>query len=67
VEILQDRLCGLVVRGPGCRSRGPVFDSRNYQIFWVAVGLKRSLLSLVRIIEELLERKSNGSGLGNRD
>jgi hypothetical protein len=28
-----DRLCGLVVRVPGYRSRGPVFDSRRYQIF----------------------------------
>jgi hypothetical protein len=28
-----DRLCGLVVRVPGYRSRGPRFDSRRYQIF----------------------------------
>jgi hypothetical protein len=28
-----DRLCGLVVRVPGYRSRGPCFDSRRYQIF----------------------------------
>jgi hypothetical protein len=28
-----DRLCGLVVRVPGYRSRGPGFDSRWYQIF----------------------------------
>jgi hypothetical protein len=33
------------------------FDSRRYQIFWLAVGLKRGPLSLVRIIEELLETK----------
>jgi hypothetical protein len=31
------------------------------------VGLERSPLSLVRINEELLERKSSGSGLENRD
>jgi hypothetical protein len=28
-----DRLCGLVVRDSGCRSRGPGFDSRRFQIF----------------------------------
>jgi hypothetical protein len=39
------------------------FDSRRYQIFWEVVGLKRGPLSLVSTIEELLERKSNGSGL----
>jgi hypothetical protein len=27
------RLCGLVLRGPGCKPRDPVFDSRRYQIF----------------------------------
>jgi hypothetical protein len=32
-----------------------------------AVGLERGPLSLVRIIEELLERKSSGSGLENRN
>jgi hypothetical protein len=30
------------------------------------VGLERGPLSLVRIIEELLERKSSGSGQENR-
>jgi hypothetical protein len=42
-----DRLCGLVVRVPGYRSRGPG--------------------SLVSTIEELLERKSSGSGLENQE
>jgi hypothetical protein len=42
-------------------------DSRRYQIFWEAVGLARGTLSLVSTIEELLERKSSGSGLENRD
>jgi hypothetical protein len=60
---LSDCLCGLVVRVPGCIFRGPGFDSRRYQIFWVAVGLKRGPLSLVRINEELLEWNSRGSGL----
>jgi hypothetical protein len=27
------RLCGLVVRVPGCRPRGPGFDYRRHQIF----------------------------------
>jgi hypothetical protein len=31
------------------------------------MGLKRGPLSLVRIIEELLEWKNSGSGLENRD
>jgi hypothetical protein len=31
------------------------------------VGLERGPLSLVRITEELLEWKSRGSGLGNRN
>jgi hypothetical protein len=51
-----DRLCGLVVRVPDYRSRGPGFDSGCYQIFWEVVGLERGPLSLVRLIEELLER-----------
>jgi hypothetical protein len=41
----------------GCRPRGPEFDSRRYQIFRVAKGLEPGPLSLVRINEELLERK----------
>jgi hypothetical protein len=28
-----DRVCSLVVRAPGYRSRGPEFDSLRYQIF----------------------------------
>jgi hypothetical protein len=62
---MWDRLCGLVVRVPGYRFRGPGFDSRSYQIFWV-VGLERGPLSLVKIIEELLEWKSSGFWLENR-
>ena len=55
VLVCQDRLCGLVIRVSGYRYRGPGFDSRRYQIFWVVVGLERGLLSLVRSTEELLE------------
>jgi hypothetical protein len=65
--VKNDRLCGLVVTVPGCRPRGPGLDSRDYQIFCVAAGLEWSPLSLVTINEELLQRKSSGSGLENRD
>jgi hypothetical protein len=64
VHAVGARPCVLVVRVPGYRSRDPGFDSRRYQIFWEVAGLE---LSLVRITEELLEWKSSGSGLDNRD
>jgi hypothetical protein len=38
-------------------------DSRPYQIFWEVMGLERGPLSLVSTTEELLGRKSSGSGL----
>jgi hypothetical protein len=44
-----------------------MFDSRHYQIFWEVVGLERGPLSLVSITEELLGRKSSGSGLESRE
>jgi hypothetical protein len=62
-----DRLCGLVVRVSGYRSRGPGFGSLRFQIFWEEAGLERGPLSLVRTTEELLGRNSSGSGLENRD
>jgi hypothetical protein len=62
-----DRVCGLVVRVSGYRSRGHGFDSRLYQIFREVVGLERGPLSLVSTIEELLGRNSSGSGLENRE
>jgi hypothetical protein len=62
VTILLDRLCNLVIRVPGYRSRGHWFDCRRYQIFWEVVGPEWRPLSLVRITEELLEWKSSGSG-----
>jgi hypothetical protein len=52
-----DRLCGLVISIPGYSPRGPEFDSRRHQIFWVLVGLERGPLSLSNIIEELLKEK----------
>jgi hypothetical protein len=63
----NDRLCGLVIRVPGYRSRSPVWDSRFYQIFGEVVGLERGPLSLVSTIEALLGRKSSGFGLENRE
>jgi hypothetical protein len=41
----SDCLCGLVVRVPGCKPKDPGFDSRQYQNFWVAVGLEQGPLS----------------------
>jgi hypothetical protein len=64
---MWDRLCGLVVRVPGYRSRGPGFDSGRYYIFWEVVGLERGPLSLVSTIEELLGRNNSGSGLETRE
>jgi hypothetical protein len=62
-----DRLCDLVVRVPSYRSRSPGFDSRRNQVFRKVVGLERGPLSLVSTIEELLGRKSSGSGLEIRE
>jgi hypothetical protein len=44
-----------------------IVDSRRYQIFGKVVVLERGPLSLVSTIEELLGRKSSGSGLENRE
>jgi hypothetical protein len=62
-----DRLCSLVVRVPGYRSRDPGFDSRRYQIFWEVVVLERGPFSLVSRTEELLGRNSSGSGLETQE
>jgi hypothetical protein len=56
LSVTQDRLCGLVGRVPGYKSRGPGFDFRRYQIFWEIVRLEQGPLSLVMIIEEIFER-----------
>jgi hypothetical protein len=61
MEKKVDRLCGLVVRVPGYKSRGQVrFPA-------VPMGLEGGPLSLVSTTEELLERKNIGSCLDNRD
>jgi hypothetical protein len=60
---MYGRLCGPVVRLQIQRSG---LDSRRYQIIWEVAGLERGPLSLVSTYE-LLERKSSGSGLENRE
>jgi hypothetical protein len=72
---LNFKMCIIVLRPPLWSSsqsfwlqiQKSEFDSRRYQIFWEVVGLKRGPLSLVGTIEELLGRKSSGSGLENRE
>jgi hypothetical protein len=54
-----------VVRVLDYRSRGPGFDSWALQK--KVVGLERGALSLVSTTEELLDRKSSGSCLENRE
>jgi hypothetical protein len=49
-----------------CQIRRPGFDSRHNQKKKV-VGLERGPLSLVSTTEELLDRKSSGSCLENRE
>jgi hypothetical protein len=58
-----DRLCGLVVRVLGYRSKGPRLDSWRYHIFWVVVGLEWRPLSLMSTTEELLWGNSCSSSL----
>jgi hypothetical protein len=67
LDSITDRLCGLAVRVPSYRSRGPGSDSRRYQIFWEVVGLERGPLSLLSTTEELLERESSLTGLETWD
>jgi hypothetical protein len=55
VITLFSRLFGLVVRVPGKGTRGLLFDFRRCQILREAVGLEQVPLSLLSIIEELLE------------
>jgi hypothetical protein len=56
-----DRLCVLVARVPGCRSRGPgsILGATRFSEKLVWVGP----LSFVSTIEELLEINSSGSSL----
>jgi hypothetical protein len=52
-----DRLCGLVVRLPGYRSRDPGSIPGATRFPKKVVGLERGPLSLVSTTEELLDRK----------
>jgi hypothetical protein len=61
-----DSLCGLVVRVLGHRSGGPGLIPLHYHKKKL-VGLERGPLSLLSTTEELLGRKSSGSGLEIRD
>jgi hypothetical protein len=63
---LKDRLCCLMIRVPGYRSRDPRFDSPRLQVFREVVSLERCPHSLVSAIEELAGRKSSGYGLENQ-
>jgi hypothetical protein len=71
-KCLKYRLCGLVVRVLGYRSGGPGsipgttrFSGKKKNK--TLVDLERGPLSLVSTIEELLGRKSSGSGLESRE
>jgi hypothetical protein len=59
-----DRLCG---QSSWLHIQRSGFDSRRYQIFWEVVGPERGQLCLVSTTEELLERRSSGSGLESRE
>jgi hypothetical protein len=62
----RDRLCGLVVSS-WLQIQRPRFDFSRYQIFWEVAGLGQGPLNIATTAEELLGRKSSGSGLENRD
>jgi hypothetical protein len=55
------------VQSPWLQIQRSGFDSRRFQIFWEVISLERGTLSLVITIEELLKRKSSGSGLENSE
>jgi hypothetical protein len=60
-----DHLRGLVVKSSWLRIQRSGFDFRHYQIFSEVVGLEQGPLTFVSTTEELLGRKSSGSGLEN--
>jgi hypothetical protein len=60
---IYDRLCDLVARVPGYKTEMYV----SCEVQTEAVGMERGPLSLVSTTEELLEGKSSGSDLENRE
>lgn len=66
-KLKEEHLCGIVVRVPDHRPVDLGFYSRWYQTLGEVVGLERDALRLLRITEEIIERKCSGSGLENRD
>jgi hypothetical protein len=67
IYILRDHFCGPAVIVPGYRSRGTGSIPGATRFFWEVVCLERGPLSIVSTIEELLWRKSSGSGLEDRE
>jgi hypothetical protein len=66
IFVINTEFGGPVVRVPRYRSIILGVDSQRHQIFKKG-GLEGVPRSLVRIIQELLERKSKGFGLENQD
>jgi hypothetical protein len=69
--VSSNRFCRPPLRSSGQSSWLQIqwsgFDSRRYQIFWEVVGLERGPLSRPSTTQELLGRKSSGSGIENRN
>jgi hypothetical protein len=61
IRLDWDRFCSLVIRVPGYKSRGPgsIPGATRFSEYWVWNGVHSTSLSTT---EELLERKSSGSG-----
>jgi hypothetical protein len=53
--LFEDRLCGLVVRVPGHRSRGPEFNSPELPDCLRSSGMGIGSLALVTVTEKILE------------